>query len=101
MSTNTRRHRGVNNGGIIWTPRPCRPLSPHQQERAWECSIVWEVCEWLCESWTEQRQAGPDERDPVHMLAALTGWYCSLVLPTTRREVFDGPPILGRRRRPG
>lgn len=100
MNTRTRRHRGAKSGGIIWTPHPPLPLSPHQRERAQECLLVWEVCEWLCECWTNQRHAEAHGREPIHMVAALTAWYCSLELPTTRRDVFDGPPILSRRRRP-
>lgn len=33
------------------------------------------------------------------MLRVATRWYCSLQLPTTRQELWSGPPLLERRRR--
>lgn len=83
-------------GGIIWTPHPPKPSSPHRRGRGAKWGLLLELGTLAAESWHD-RATADDEGEPIGMLLALTRWYCSIELPTNPAAIVNGPPLFERR----
>jgi hypothetical protein len=102
LSATARAHRGGGFGGIIWTPRPAKPISPYAQERGFEFGLLLELGTIAAESWWDRRSAAQDgdhdDDEPLTMLIAVTRWFCSIELPDDPLSIANGPPLFERRR---